>query len=70
MEPTPIQPESLPKVDLSFPSKPTNPEVMSLEECKEYLGKYNLSDERILEIRNNLVGIVDHVLNAYLNDFR
>jgi len=43
---------------------------ISLEECKIYLSKFNLSDEKILEIRNYLNGIIDKSLNAYLDEFR
>jgi hypothetical protein len=45
-------------------------EMISVEECKEYLGKYQLSDQRIAEIRDSIVGIVDHLLNSYLDDLR
>ena len=48
----------------------TNPKVISVKECKEYLGKFNLSDERIIEIRNYLIGVVDKSINSYLDDFR
>lgn len=44
--------------------------IMSLEECKKLLGEYNLTDQRILDIRNNLIGIVDSVLNTYLEGFK
>ncbi len=44
--------------------------VISVEECKEYLGKFNLSDEKVAEIRNYLIGIIDKSINYYLDDFR
>ncbi len=44
--------------------------IISNEECRKYLGKYNLTDERILAIKDNLIGIVDSILNAYLEDFK
>jgi len=45
-------------------------EIISVEECKKYLGKYQLSDQRIAEIRDSITGIVDHLLNSYLKDSR
>lgn len=47
-----------------------NDEIISNEECKKYLGKYNLTDERILKIKDNLIGIVDSILNTYLEEFK
>jgi hypothetical protein len=44
--------------------------IIPLEECKKLLGDYNLSDQRILNIRNNLIGIVDSVLNTYFEGFK
>jgi hypothetical protein len=54
---------------LSTPKSATN-EVVSFEECKKYFDKYNLDDQRITEIKNNLVGIVDKIMNSYLDNFR
>lgn len=45
-------------------------EVITIEECKQYFGKFELSDQRITDIKNNLVGIVDSVINSYLDNFR
>ena len=70
MEPIDTDPKSAPRLDLTPPLKPVNPEIVTLEECKQHLGKFNLSDERILEIRNNMVGIVDQILAAYINNYR
>jgi len=55
-------------------TRPTNlitagDDIVSLEECREYLGDFELTDERILEIRNNMIGIVDRIINCYLEDF-
>jgi hypothetical protein len=47
------------------PRKPKT-DVITLDECKKYLEEYHLSDDRIMEIRNNLTGIVDSLLNAYI----
>lgn len=47
-----------------------NEEIISLKECKEFCQKYDLSDERIREINNNLVGLVDKVLNSYLEGLK
>ena len=49
--------------------KAVNQEIISLDECKKYVGGLNLSDQRILEIRNSVIGIVDSVINAYLENF-
>lgn len=45
------------------------PEVITLEECKGYIGKYDLTDQRILEIRNTVIGIVDSALNSYVKNY-
>jgi hypothetical protein len=47
-----------------------NDEIISIEECKSYLGKYKLSDERILNIKDSLIGMVDGIFNTYLEDFK
>lgn len=44
--------------------------LVSIDECKQYLSKYDLSDQKIFEIRNNLIGIVDKAINSYLDNFR
>ena len=51
-------------------SKNTVDEIVSFEECKKYFDKYNLDDQRIVEIKNNLVGIVDKIMNSYMDNFR
>ena len=48
----------------------TGNEIISTEECKKYLGKYNLTDERILAIKDNLIGIIDSILNTYIEEFK
>lgn len=45
-------------------------EIISIEECKQYLEKYNLPDKKIAEIRNYLIGMVDKSINLYLDGFR
>lgn len=55
---------------LSCALKSSEDEVITVEECKQYIGKYELSDERISTIKNNLIGIVDTVLNTYLEEFK
>ena len=47
-----------------------NSEVLALDECKKQLDKFNLSDEKILEIRNYLIGVVNKSINSYLDNFR
>ncbi len=44
-------------------------ELLSIEECKKQLKKYNLSDEQILQLKNGLIGIVDSIINSYINEF-
>lgn len=44
-------------------------EIITNEECKKCLEKYNLTDQRISEIKDNLIGIVDSLINSYLEDF-
>lgn len=44
-------------------------ELISLEDCKKFVEDYSLSDDRVLSLRNNLIGIVNSVLNAYLETF-
>lgn len=69
METTPLQPENIQKMAPFRAPKSPNNEIISLEECKKYIGEFQLSDERILEIRNNMVGIIDSILNAYIENF-
>jgi hypothetical protein len=44
-------------------------EIISLEACKKHVEKFQLADERVVEIRNNMIGIVNSILNAYLSNF-
>lgn len=50
--------------------KPNSNEVLTLEECRKQLGQYNLTDEQLIVLKNSLVGLVDSILNQYINDFR
>ena len=43
--------------------------VISIDECKKYLSKYNLSDTQIANLRNCIIGIADSVINTYLDEF-
>jgi len=45
-------------------------EIITNEECKKCLGKYDLTDQRISVIKDNLIGIVDSILNTYLEEFK
>jgi len=47
-----------------------NGEIISIDECKKYLEKFHLSDQRILKIKDNLIGIVDSIFNSYLEEFK
>lgn len=44
-------------------------ELVSVEECKQCLKKYNLPDDQVLQIKDNLIGIVDSIINSYLDEF-
>jgi len=50
--------------------KPAFDDIISVAECKEYLGNQELSDKKVTDIKNNLIGIIDSVINSYLDDFR
>lgn len=45
-------------------------EIMSIAECKKYFAEQALSDEKINDIKNNLVGIVNSVISYYLEGFK
>ena len=49
--------------------KSVEDEIITVDECKEQLSKYNLSEEQIIEIRNNMIGFVDGIFNTYLDGF-
>ena len=44
-------------------------DLISLEECKEIVGTFELSDEKILELRNYIVGITNTAMNKYFEKF-
>jgi hypothetical protein len=44
-------------------------DIISTAECKKFFGE-NLPDEKATEIKNNLVGIVNSVINFYLEGFK
>jgi hypothetical protein len=44
--------------------------MLSIDECRDYLKEYNLSDEEIERMRNNLQGIVESVLDSYIEGFK
>ena len=45
-------------------------EIISIKECKKYLAKYDLTDQRIVKIKDSLIGIVDSIFNSYLEGFK
>lgn len=47
-----------------------NGELITTQECKKYLGKFKLDDEKAEAIKDNLVGIVDSIINSYLEKFK
>jgi len=42
--------------------------MLTIEECKEHLTNFNLTDEQIKAIRNNLYRVSEKVLNQYLDN--
>jgi uncharacterized CHY-type Zn-finger protein len=58
------------KVTASFCAhKSAYEEIITLEECKKCFSKFDLTDQRILEIKNSVIGLVDGVINTYLDSF-
>ena len=48
----------------------SNSDIISDEECRSFLIKYDFSDQRISEIKDSLIGIVDSIFNSYLEEFK
>ena len=44
-------------------------DLVSFDECQKHLEKYNLPDDQVLKIKNSLEGIVNSIINSYLNEF-
>ena len=57
-------------INLSSAHNQTIEEIVSIEECRQYVAKFNLSDQKIYEIRNILIGIANKTINSYLEKFR
>jgi hypothetical protein len=57
-------------INLSIAHNQTIDEIVSIEECRQYVAKFNLSDKKIYEIRNILIGIANKTINSYLENFR
>ena len=60
----------LKKGNLSCARKPADSEIISLPECRGYFKGANISESMMKIVRNNLVGVVDSVINTYLEEFR
>ncbi len=45
-------------------------DVISVDECKKIVADFELSDEKLLELRNYIIGIANSAMNIYLEDFR
>ena len=58
------------KEDSSPVQKPTDNEIISLQECRDYFKSISVPESMIKIVRNNLVGVVDSVINTYLEEFR
>ena len=50
--------------------KSADNDIISLKECRAYFKDSDVSDSMVKTMRNNLVGIVDSVINTYLEEFR
>lgn len=44
-------------------------EMISIEECKQFVAKFDLSDQKVGEIRNYMIGVIDKTINSYLDNF-
>lgn len=44
-------------------------EIISLEECKDLYAVPGLTDEQLSTIRNSMIGIIDCLINIYLDKF-
>lgn len=40
--------------------------MLTIEECKKYLQKYNLSNQQIEEIRNTLYCMAENIIEDYI----
>ena len=40
------------------------------QECEKHLGKYDLSKERMALLKSGLVGLVDSIINTYLDEYK
>ena len=56
--------------NLSSTHNQTIDEMVSIEECRQYVAKFNLSDQKIYQIRNILMGIANKTISSYLENFR
>jgi hypothetical protein len=65
-----ISVEDTNKGSLVCTQKPVLNDIISVAECKEYLGNCELTDNKVNDIKNNLIGIIDSVINSYLDGFR
>ena len=45
-------------------------EVISINECKTFIDKFNLKEKNIALIRNYMIGIIDKTINSYLDNFK
>lgn len=45
-------------------------EILSLEECRQSLTRFHLSDEQIEALRDSLIGVVNNILNQYVDGAR
>lgn len=44
--------------------------MISIEECKQFVAKFDLSDQKVGEIRNYMIGVIDKTINSYLDNFK
>lgn len=55
---------------LVYGQEPAFDDIISVAECKKYFSEQALSDEKIIDMKNNLVGIVNSVISYYLESFK
>ena len=58
------------KAELISIQEPAFGDIISVAEFKEYFKDQELSEDKAKEMKNNLVGIVNSVINFYLEDFK
>lgn len=45
-------------------------DVISIEECKKIVSAFELSDEKVMQLRNYIIGITNSTMDIYLEEFK